>query len=69
MKTTISLLIIMVIGFICFKPKGPNPYPPKEVLQQKDAIVFKEAKIDMLIHKIQYEMSKDSLELKYIKSK
>lgn len=67
MKTTISILIFMVVGFICFTPRMPAPYPPESVLKQKESITFKEVKLDRLINKIEYEIHKDTIELKMLK--
>ena len=40
---TLFIILIVFIGAVYLTPRTPQPYPPVEVLQQKDAIVFKEA--------------------------
>ena len=52
----------MVFGALCLTPKLPKPYPPVEVIRQKESISFKEKKLDHLIHKIEYEFKKDTIE-------
>lgn len=57
----------MVFGIFFLTPKSPRPYPPVEVIRQKESIVYKEIKLNQLIDKIEYEFKKDSIEKKYIK--
>lgn len=61
MKTT-----IYVIGFIAFSalmlsPKLPKEYPPKEVVEQRKEIVYKEAKIERIINSIESNILLDSI--------
>ena len=62
MKTTLSLLAILVFSAIMLTPKIPKDYPPKEVLEQRADIVLKESKLNNLIDKIEYVIQKDSLQ-------
>lgn len=66
MKTLILILIVF-FGAVYLTPRTPIPYPPQEVLQRRDAIVFKEAKIEMLINKIEHEVKVDSIQINQIK--
>lgn len=68
MKTSLWILILMIVGYVCFKPKQPRDYPPVEVAQQKESIIYKETKLDRLLKTLTYEIKKDSIELQHIKS-
>ena len=63
MKTTLSIMAILVFSAIMLTPKIPKEYPPKEVLEQRADIVLKESKLNNLIDKIEYTIEKDSLEI------
>lgn len=63
MKTTISLIAILVFSAILIVPEMPKAYPPKDVIIQRAEINFKEIKLNRLINNLEYSIKKDSLEL------
>lgn len=67
MKTSIYIVLVMVFGVFLFKPRMPKVYPSPATIKQKEDIAFKETKLRRLIDKIEYEYSKDSIEIKSIK--
>jgi hypothetical protein len=64
MKTTLSVMAILVFSAIMLTPKIPTEYPPKQVVEQRADIVLKEHTLDNLIDKIEYTIAVDSLALK-----
>ncbi|MEO8534258.1 MAG: hypothetical protein ABI441_10920 [Flavobacterium sp.] len=69
MKTTIYMLVFIIIGALTLKPIIPKHYPPKKVVEQKQANVLKEIKLENIINRIEYEVKVDSMEIKHIKVK
>ena len=69
MKTTIYMLVFVIIGALTLKPIIPKHYPPKKVLDQKQSNVLKEIKLDNIINRIEHKVNIDSIEIKYIDSK
>ena len=63
MKTTFSLLAILVFSAVMLTPKIPKEYPPKEVLEQRAKILKKKKKLEQLISTIENTIAKDSLAL------
>lgn len=63
MKTTISLLAILVFSAVMLAPQNPKVYPPKEILEQRAKIAANEQKIEQLIITIENTIAKDSLAL------
>jgi hypothetical protein len=69
MKTTIYIVTILAFSALIISPKLPKVYPPKEVLEEKRSIVFKERKLEHLIEKIEYQVTQDSIKIESIKSR
>jgi hypothetical protein len=67
MKTTFSLMAILVFSAIMLKPTLEKPYPPKEVLEQRADIVLKENKLNNLIDKIDHMITVDSMMVAHLK--
>lgn len=69
MKTAIYIVTILAFSALIISPKLPKEYPPKEVLQERRSITFKEQKLEHLIEKIEHQIAQDSLNIKSLKSK
>lgn len=67
MKTTIYMLVFVIIGALTLKPIIPKHYPPKKVLEQKQLNVVKEIKLESMIKRIEHEVKIDSIEIKSVK--
>jgi hypothetical protein len=67
MKTTFSILVIMVFSAIILTPKPPQNDPPKQVIEQRAEIAVKEIVLNDLIDKIEYAMVVDSVTIAIIK--
>ena len=67
MKTTLSLLGIMVFSALMLAPKIPKDYPPKKVLDQRADMAVKEIELKVLINKVEYLIAVDSIHLASIK--
>jgi hypothetical protein len=67
MKTTLSLMAILVFSAIMLAPKIPKEYPPKEVLEQRAEIVLKEKKLDHLIDNMEYIITVDKMNVEALK--
>jgi hypothetical protein len=63
MKTTGLILALALFSALMLSPKVPDNYPPKAVLQQRKEIVYKEIKINKLIHTIEQTLAIDSLQI------
>lgn len=61
MKTTLYVIGIIAFSALMLSPKMPKEYPPKVVLEQRKEIVFKEAKIERIIDRIEYNLKLDSI--------
>ena len=68
MKTILGLAFFLVISYVVIIPDAPKDYPPMDVLEQRESIVFKETKIDHLIDKIEYKQKRDSLLIKSLRN-
>jgi hypothetical protein len=65
MKTTFYIVAIVAFSALMLNPKQPPEYPPKEVVEQRKEIVFKEQKINSIIKKIEYNLAIDSVQIHY----
>jgi hypothetical protein len=67
MKTTLSLLAILVFSAIMLAPKTPKDYPPKRVLEQRVQILVKEKHLDHLIDDMEEIITVDRQKVATIK--
>lgn len=67
MKSLFYTIALVVFSAIILKPLNPKPYPPPAVLEQRRDIVQKEQEIEVLINKIEYNLTVDSLSIASIK--
>lgn len=67
MKTTFSLMAILVFSAIMLKSKIEKPYPPQEVLDQRAIISLKESKLKNVVNTIEYNIVIDSLTIASLK--
>ncbi|MDR6844500.1 hypothetical protein [Flavobacterium granuli] len=61
MKTTFYIIGIVVFSAIMLSPKLPKFYPPKEVIEQRKEIVYKEIKLNKIISEIETKLAVDSV--------
>ena len=63
MKTAFYIVAIVAFSALMLSPKPPSKYPPKDVMEQRREIVFKEQKINSIIKKIEYNLAIDSIQI------
>jgi hypothetical protein len=63
MKTTVFIIALAAFSALMLSPKTLKEYPPQAVLEQRKVIVYKEIKINKLIHTIEHTLAIDSLQI------
>lgn len=67
MKTTFSIVILLVFSALILAPNMPKDYPSKDVVAQQADINLKEGNLDLLINKIETNLAIDSIHINSFK--
>lgn len=67
MKTTFSIVALLVFSALILAPRMPREYPSKDVVAQQADIVMKEGNLNLLINKIETNLAIDSIHIKSLK--
>jgi hypothetical protein len=63
MKTAVFIIALAAFSALMLSPKKLESYPPKAVVEQRKEIVYKEIRINKLIHTIEHTLAVDSLQI------
>jgi hypothetical protein len=66
MKTAFYIVAIVAFSALMLTPKEPKMYPPKEVLEKRKEIAFKEKEINSIIKKIENNLAIDSIRIHHV---
>ncbi len=67
MKTTFSIVALLVFSALILAPSMPKEYPSKDVVAQQADINLKEGNLDLLINKIETNVAIDSIHINSFK--